>query len=133
MALADEGGLHVWRNERRWRRRGGAGGGRSGAGPAGAEEAGKCERADSGGFREHCDVDGDWNSGTNNGLPDVIAPDAKATARVIANFRQVVKEGSLKLHPIIARLVDAETLKKMGTERMRRAGEAPSPGSGTAG
>ena len=75
----------------------------------------------------------DWNSGPNNWLLDVIAPDAKATARVIANFRQVVKEGSLKLHPIIARLVDAETLKKMGTERMRRAGEAPSPGSGTAG
>lgn len=66
----------------------------------------------------------DWNSGTNNWLLYVIAPDAKATARVIANFAQVVKEGSLKLHPLIARLVDPETLKKMGAAPMGRAGEA---------
>ena len=62
----------------------------------------------------------DWNSGPNNWLLDVIAPDAKTTARVIANFRQVVKEGSLKLHPIIARLVEPETLKKMGAAQMVR-------------
>jgi cytolysin-activating lysine-acyltransferase len=68
----------------------------------------------------------DWNSGPNNWLLDVIAPDAKATARVIANFRQVVKEGSLKLHPIITRLVDAETLKKMGAAPMGKAGEGAS-------
>ena len=66
----------------------------------------------------------DWTSGPNNWLLDVIAPDAKTTATVIANFKQVVKEGPLKLHPMIARLVDAETLKKMGAERMGRAGEA---------
>jgi cytolysin-activating lysine-acyltransferase len=75
----------------------------------------------------------DWNSGPNNWLLDVIAPDAKATARVIANFRQVVKEGSLKLHPIITRLVDAETLKKMGAAPMGRDGTGPAPDLETGG
>jgi len=65
----------------------------------------------------------DWNSGDNNWLIDVIAPDQKATAAVIANFRQVVKEGSLKLHPLITRLLDEETLKKMGAQR----NDAPAP------
>jgi cytolysin-activating lysine-acyltransferase len=63
----------------------------------------------------------DWNSGTINWLLDVIAPDEKKTASVIANFKQVVKEGSLRLHPIITRLVDAETLKKMGAEHISSA------------
>jgi cytolysin-activating lysine-acyltransferase len=67
----------------------------------------------------------DWTSGTINWLIDVIAPDQAATARVIANFKQVVKEGSLRLHPHISRLVDAETLKKMGAERMSNAPAAP--------
>ncbi|HET9638453.1 MAG TPA: toxin-activating lysine-acyltransferase [Allosphingosinicella sp.] len=60
----------------------------------------------------------DWTSGSINWLLDVIAPDARSTASVIANFSQVVKEGSLRLHPIVTRLVDSETLKKMGAERM---------------
>lgn len=60
----------------------------------------------------------DWISGNNNWLLDVIAPDQKTTARVIANFTQVVKGGNLKLHPIVTKLVDEETLKKMGAERM---------------
>ncbi|MET1112189.1 MAG: toxin-activating lysine-acyltransferase [Allosphingosinicella sp.] len=60
----------------------------------------------------------DWTSGSINWLLDVIAPDARSTASVIANFSQVVKEGSLRLHPIVTRLVDAETLKKMGAEKM---------------
>ena len=59
----------------------------------------------------------DWNSGDNNWLLDVIAPDQRSTASVIANFRQVVKQGSLKLHPLITRLVDSETLEKMGATR----------------
>ncbi|MGB3469522.1 MAG: toxin-activating lysine-acyltransferase [Erythrobacter sp.] len=63
----------------------------------------------------------DWNSGQNNWLIDVIATDKKATASVIANFRQVVKDGSLKLHPLITRLVDAETLKSMGATRASEA------------
>ena len=60
----------------------------------------------------------DWNSGDINWLLDVIAPDQRTTANVIANFKQVVKEGSLRLHPIVTRLVDAETLTKMGAEKM---------------
>ena len=67
----------------------------------------------------------DWASGEINWLIDVIAPDPAATARVIANFKQVVKEGSLRLHPHITRLVDAETLKKMGAERLSNAPAAP--------
>ena len=63
----------------------------------------------------------DWNSGDINWLLDVIAPDTKTTTRVIANFKQVVKEGSLRLHPLIARLVDEETLKKMGAEKIGNA------------
>ena len=59
----------------------------------------------------------DWTSGENNWLLDVIAPDAKATAAVIANFRQLVKEGGLKLHPLVTRLVDRDTLAKMGATR----------------
>lgn len=59
----------------------------------------------------------DWNSGSNNWLIDVIAPDPRGVASVIANFRQVVKEGSLRLHPLITRLVDAETLQKLGAHR----------------
>jgi cytolysin-activating lysine-acyltransferase len=64
----------------------------------------------------------DWTSGDINWLIDVIAPNQRATASVIANFKQVVKEGGLRLHPIITRLVDAETLQKMGAERI-----TPSP------
>ncbi len=62
----------------------------------------------------------DWNSGEINWLLDVVAPDQRTTTNVIANFRQVVKEGSLRLHPIVTRLVDPETLQKMGAEKMPR-------------
>ena len=60
----------------------------------------------------------DWNSGEINWLLDVIAPNQRATATVIANFRQVAKQGSLRLHPLITRLVDEETLTRMGAEKM---------------
>jgi hemolysin-activating ACP:hemolysin acyltransferase len=63
----------------------------------------------------------EWKSGKINWLLDVIAPNSKATARVIANFRQVVKEGDLRLHPVITKLLDPETLKKMGAQKV----EAP--------
>ena len=59
----------------------------------------------------------DWNSGENNWLIDVIAADQRSVASVIANFRQVVKGGSLKLHPLITRLVDEDTLKSMGAAK----------------
>jgi cytolysin-activating lysine-acyltransferase len=56
----------------------------------------------------------DWTSGSINWLFDVIAPNQKLTTSVIANFKQVVKEGDLHIHPLVTRLVDPETLKKMG-------------------
>jgi len=56
----------------------------------------------------------DWASGEINWLLDVIAPGSKATASVIAHFRQVVKEGDLRMHPIVGRLVEKEVLEKMG-------------------
>lgn len=61
----------------------------------------------------------EWKSGNINWLLDVIAPNSKATARVIANFRQVVKEGDLRLHPVVARSLDPEILKKMGAQKMK--------------
>lgn len=60
----------------------------------------------------------DWTSGETNWLIDVIAQDRKITASVLANFKQVVKEGDLRLHPIIGRLVDKETLEKMGASQV---------------
>jgi hemolysin-activating ACP:hemolysin acyltransferase len=59
----------------------------------------------------------DWNSGDIHWLLDVIAPDRKTIGMVIGNFRQVVKEGYLRLHPLITRLVDPETLEKMGARK----------------
>ena len=63
----------------------------------------------------------DWQSGSINWLLDVIAPDRKTTGRVIANFRQVVKEGGLRLHPQIAGLVEPEMLEKMGASQNKGA------------
>lgn len=59
----------------------------------------------------------DWTSGEISWLIDVIAPDRKTTASVLGNFKQVVKTGDLRLHPIIGRLVDKETLEKMGASQ----------------
>lgn len=56
----------------------------------------------------------DWTSGEIHWLLDVIAPSQKTTASVLANFKQVIKEGDLRLHPIIARLVDKDTLQRIG-------------------
>ena len=59
-------------------------------------------------------------SGEINWLLDVIAPTRDGTASVIANFKQVVKDGDLRLHPLITRLVDKETLEKMGAKHGKR-------------
>jgi cytolysin-activating lysine-acyltransferase len=73
----------------------------------------------------------DWNSGDINWLLDVVAPDKRTTANVIANFKQVVKDGSLRLHPIVTRLVDADTLQKMGAEKMAPTASVPLPENAT--
>jgi hypothetical protein len=46
---------------------------------------------------------------------------------VIANFKQVVKDGDLRLHPIVTRLVDAETLEKMGASKIAAPDQADEP------
>lgn len=56
----------------------------------------------------------DWTSGDITWLLDVIAPSQKLSTSVLANFRQVVKEGQVRIHPLVARMVDPEMLKKMG-------------------
>ncbi|HMO06581.1 MAG TPA: toxin-activating lysine-acyltransferase [Paracoccaceae bacterium] len=59
----------------------------------------------------------DWTSGGINWLLDVIAPDRKAAGRVVANFKQVIKEGELRLHPVVAGQVDPEMMERMGARR----------------
>lgn len=44
--------------------------------------------------------------GEINWLLDMIAPTREAS--VIANFKPVVKESALRLHPLVTRLVDKE-------------------------
>ncbi len=59
----------------------------------------------------------DWTSGNINWLLDVLANDKKTAGAVIANFKQVVKEGELRVHPIIGRLVDKDILDKMSLKK----------------
>ena len=59
----------------------------------------------------------EWPWSCINWLLDVIAPNKEMTTSVIANFKQVVKDGDLRLHPIVTKLVDAETLEKMGAKQ----------------
>ena len=67
----------------------------------------------------------DWNSGNINWLLDIIAPNQKLTTSVIANFKQVIKEGDIRIHPLISRLVDPEALKKMGAAPVETADQKP--------
>ena len=55
----------------------------------------------------------DWVSGETVWLLDVIAGDRKAATSVLANFRQVAGERAIKVHPIVARLIDPAVLEKM--------------------
>lgn len=56
----------------------------------------------------------EWTSGDKAWLLDVIAPSQKLASSVLANFKQVVKTGNVHIHPVVARMVDPELLKKMG-------------------
>lgn len=62
----------------------------------------------------------DWKSGNINWLIDVIAPNSKACTNVVANFRQVVKEGEIRLHPLITRLVERFSFGHQSCERRPR-------------
>ena len=61
----------------------------------------------------------DWTSGEINWLFDVIAPSQRLTTSVIANFRQVLKSGDLRIHPLVTKLVDPAALKKMGATAIK--------------
>lgn len=57
--------------------------------------------------------DADWNSGNINWLFDVIAPSQKIATSVLANFKQVIKDQPIRVHPVVAQLVNPEVLEKM--------------------
>lgn len=55
----------------------------------------------------------DWTSGDIHWLLDVIAPSQRVATAVLTNFKQVVKEKPLRIHPIVGQLVDPTVLEKM--------------------
>jgi len=55
----------------------------------------------------------DWASGEIVWLLDVIAPSREMATAVLANFNRVAKRNAVKIHPLVARLVDAEVLQKL--------------------
>jgi cytolysin-activating lysine-acyltransferase len=60
----------------------------------------------------------DWTSGSKDAgdhawLLDVIAPTPKLASMVLASFSRLVKSGELNVHPVAARQVDAEMLRKL--------------------
>ena len=60
----------------------------------------------------------DWTSGSTDGgdhawLLDVIAPTPKLASMVTASFSRLVKTGELNVHPVAARQVDADMLRKL--------------------
>ncbi len=62
----------------------------------------------------------EWASGDMIWLIDVIAPSQKLATAVLANFAKVLPKkegetgGQVRIHPIVARQIDPELLKKMG-------------------
>lgn len=70
----------------------------------------------------------DWNSGDTHWLLDVIAPSQKVATAVLANFKQVVKDKPVRIHPIVSQLVDPAVLDKM---KVRPVGEAGGGSLGT--
>ena len=55
----------------------------------------------------------DWNSGDIHWLLDIIAPSQKAATAALTNFKQVVKDKPIRIHPIVTQLVDPAVLDKM--------------------
>ncbi len=54
-----------------------------------------------------------WVSGESVWLLDVIAADRKQATAVLANFKQLSGDKPVKVHPIVARSVEAGVLDKM--------------------
>ncbi|WP_206243593.1 toxin-activating lysine-acyltransferase [Novosphingobium terrae] len=55
----------------------------------------------------------DWVSGENIWLLDVIASDSKAATSVLLNFRKLVGEKTIKIHPMISGLIDQDVLVRL--------------------
>jgi cytolysin-activating lysine-acyltransferase len=55
----------------------------------------------------------DWTSGDLPWLLDVIAADRQQATSVLANFRQLVGDKPIKIHPMVARLIDPAVLEKL--------------------
>lgn len=55
----------------------------------------------------------DWKSGDIVWLLDVIAPTRELATMVLTHFHQVSKQDSIKIHPMVAHLVDHEVLRKL--------------------
>ena len=55
----------------------------------------------------------DWLSGDLPWLLDVIAGDRQQATSVLANFRQLVGDKKIKIHPIVGRLIDPAVLEKL--------------------
>ncbi|RUM19377.1 toxin-activating lysine-acyltransferase [Rhizobium vallis] len=58
----------------------------------------------------------DWKSGEVVWLLDVIAPTRELATMVLTNFHQVAKRGDIKIHPMVAHLVDREVLRKLASD-----------------
>lgn len=56
----------------------------------------------------------DWSSGDIVWLLDVVAPNRRLAASVLAAFGKVAGKGEVMMHPVAARQIDAETLKQLG-------------------
>ena len=69
----------------------------------------------------------DWNSGETTWLLDVIAPSQKVATAVLANFKQVVKDKPVRIHPLVSQLVDPAVLEKM---KVKPVSEAESTAKG---
>lgn len=65
----------------------------------------------------------DWNSGDIVWLLDVIAPSKNLATNVLSNFNKIAKQDQVKIHPLVDRLVDAQTLKGM-MNKVDKGGEA---------
>jgi hemolysin-activating ACP:hemolysin acyltransferase len=67
----------------------------------------------------------DWASGETTWLLDVIAPSQKIATAVLANFKQVVKDKPVRIHPIVSQLVDPAVLEKMKVKPVSEADPSP--------
>ena len=72
----------------------------------------------------------DWVSGNNVWLLDVVAADRQQSTSVLANFRQLAGERPVRIHPVVARLIDPDVLEKLrvaGEHHMEEAKNAALP------